>query len=119
MELQFLKGVGPRRAEALTAAGIATVADLLYVLPSRYEDRRVVTPIREACEGPPVTCIGKVTLASFRRMRGRMSMLKVLVADASGVISCCFQSAVAGQHFRVGRRVVVYGPPRLGGTDST
>ena len=42
-------------------------------------------------------------------------MLKVLVADASGVISCVFfNQPWLEQHFRVGRRVVVYGPPRLG-----
>jgi ATP-dependent DNA helicase RecG len=37
--LQFLKGVGPRKGADLKKAGLATVEDLLYRLPFRYEDR--------------------------------------------------------------------------------
>ena len=37
--LQYLKGVGPRRAADLQRAGLATVEDLLYRFPTRYEDR--------------------------------------------------------------------------------
>ena len=37
--LQFLKGVGPRRAADLQRVGLATVEDLLYRFPIRYEDR--------------------------------------------------------------------------------
>ena len=37
--LQFLKGVGPRRAADLHRVGLATIEDLLYRFPIRYEDR--------------------------------------------------------------------------------
>ena len=37
--LQYLKGVGPRRAADLQRVGLATVEDLLYRFPIRYEDR--------------------------------------------------------------------------------
>jgi ATP-dependent DNA helicase RecG len=37
--VQYIKGIGPRLAEVLSAKGIATVADLLFYLPFRYEDR--------------------------------------------------------------------------------
>ena len=36
-DLRYIKGVGPKRAEALATRGIATVEDLLYHLPFRYE----------------------------------------------------------------------------------
>jgi ATP-dependent DNA helicase RecG len=51
--IQFVKGVGPKRAEMLARSGIATVEDLLYHLPFRYEDRRVIVAVREAV--PAVT----------------------------------------------------------------
>ena len=38
--VQFVKGVGPRRAEMLEKAGLATIEDLVFHLPFRYEDRR-------------------------------------------------------------------------------
>src|ERR687897_116935 len=37
--LQYLKGVGPRRAADLARAGLVTIEDLLYRFPLRYEDR--------------------------------------------------------------------------------
>ena len=44
--LQFLKGVGPRRAADLEHAGLSTVEDLLYRFPLRYEDRSRLQTIR-------------------------------------------------------------------------
>src|SRR5207247_5096738 len=37
--LQFLKGVGPRRAAQLERKGLRTVEDALFFLPLRHEDR--------------------------------------------------------------------------------
>ena len=50
-ELRYMKGVGPRRADALAKGGLATVEDLLYLLPSRYEDRRRFARIDELQPG--------------------------------------------------------------------
>ena len=36
--VKFLKGVGPKRAEALARLGVRTVGDLLYHAPRRYLD---------------------------------------------------------------------------------
>ena len=47
--IEFLKGVGPAKAEALKSElGIFTVADLLSHYPFRHEDRSKVIPIFEA-----------------------------------------------------------------------
>jgi len=47
--IEFLKGVGPAKAEALKSElGIFTVADLLSHYPFRHEDRSKVVPIFEA-----------------------------------------------------------------------
>ncbi|MBT4911951.1 MAG: hypothetical protein HON08_00900, partial [Gemmatimonadales bacterium] len=42
---QFLKGVGPKRTDALARMGIGTARDLLYHVPRRYDDASTVTPI--------------------------------------------------------------------------
>ena len=44
--VQFLKGVGPRRARILEGIQIRTAADLLRRLPFRYEDRSRFLEIR-------------------------------------------------------------------------
>jgi len=43
--LQSIKGVGPARADALSAVGINTVSDLLHYYPRKHLDRTTVTPI--------------------------------------------------------------------------
>ncbi|MDH4066384.1 MAG: hypothetical protein OEW19_18435, partial [Acidobacteriota bacterium] len=43
--LQFLKGVGPRKAADLKKAGLHTVEDLLFRFPMRYEDRSRLQPV--------------------------------------------------------------------------
>jgi ATP-dependent DNA helicase RecG len=45
LPLQFLKGVGPRKAADLKKAGLLTVEDLLFRFPIRYEDRSRLQPI--------------------------------------------------------------------------
>jgi len=45
--VQFIPGVGPKRAEVLKKAGISTVSDLLFYLPRRYLDRSTVKKIAD------------------------------------------------------------------------
>ena len=49
--IQSLKGVGPKRAAQLEASGLATVEDILYHLPFRFEDRRQLKKINQAVVG--------------------------------------------------------------------
>jgi ATP-dependent DNA helicase RecG len=87
-EIQYVKGVGPKRAEMLARSGIATVEDLLYHLPFRYEDRRVIVAVREARPGRDVTLVGRISGAReipMRRRRGR-PMLSATFSDDSGRI---------------------------------
>jgi ATP-dependent DNA helicase RecG len=58
--VQYLKGVGPRRAEALARLGVRTVGDLLYHTPHRYLDATTVSPLAKARVGAEVTCVGTV-----------------------------------------------------------
>ena len=43
--VQFLKGVGPKRADALARMGIVSARELLYHIPRRYDDASTITPI--------------------------------------------------------------------------
>jgi len=51
--IEFLKGIGPKRAEALAEdVGIRTCGDLLFHLPFRYEDRTRFHRVSESVPGP-------------------------------------------------------------------
>lgn len=46
--IQYLQGVGPKRAELLKKElGIETLYDLIHIYPFRYMDRSGITPIAE------------------------------------------------------------------------
>ena len=45
--IQYMKGIGPRRAEALAVAGILTPSDLLRFYPRSYIDRNSVPSLRD------------------------------------------------------------------------
>ena len=59
--LQFLKGVGPRKAADLKRAGLLTVEDLFYRLPFRYEDRSHMQPIATLRPGTRAAVLGEIT----------------------------------------------------------
>src|SRR5216117_3082379 len=58
--LQFLKGVGPRRAAQLERKGLRTVEDALFFLPLRHEDRTRLVPFRSLQPGQVATCSGTI-----------------------------------------------------------
>ena len=116
--VQFVKGIGPERARALQGEGIATVHDLLLILPRRYEDRSNLAPIKTLKAGVRTTVCGRIVAVSLKRAR-RMPIFEAIVEDSSARIKCVFfGQAYLKDSFKVGRRVVLYGAPewdRYGG----
>ncbi len=110
-----LPGVGPRRAEALAKRGLRSVGDLLFCLPSRYDDRRSYAVIGELEVGSRATFLGDVLSADFVARRGRgQRMFQALVGDDTGtVILKWFRGGQALQSsLRKGRRIRVTGEVR-------
>ncbi len=83
---QFLKGVGPRRAEALARLDIHTARDLLYHTPRRYEDASTVTRIVDAQVGLDVTVIGQVIAKGVLPTRAGLRIFQASISDGSGRI---------------------------------
>jgi ATP-dependent DNA helicase RecG len=116
--VQFVRGIGPERARALQTEGIATVRDLLMILPRRYEDRSQLAPIKSLKPGVRTTICGRIVAVSLKRAR-RMPIFEAIVEDATGRIKCVFfGQGFLKDTFKVGRRVILYGAPewdRYGG----
>ena len=93
MELTDLQGVGPKLAEKMHTLGISQVSDLLFHLPNRYEDRTRIHPIGSCQPGQRVLIEGRVEHSAI--VRGRRSMLVVVLSDGTGRITLRFF------HFRV------------------
>ncbi len=87
---QYLKGVGPRRAERLAKLGIHTTRDLLYHVPHRYEDATTVSPAGRLRPGDDATVIGRVISKGVLPTRKKLRIFRAVLRDASGVIECAW-----------------------------
>ena len=82
----YLKGVGPRRAEALRRLHIITAGDLLFHIPRRYEDASTVSPIASLEPGMSGTIIGHVISKGIIPTRKGLRIFQAVVKDDSGMI---------------------------------
>jgi ATP-dependent DNA helicase RecG len=113
--MQFVRGVGPNRAQMLKRLGIETIEDALALLPRCYEDRANLKPIRHLELGQQETFAGTILVSgSSRTGRGRR-LYEIIVGDATGTIRCLwfqFQEKYMRQRYSTGQRVVVTGEIR-------
>jgi len=89
--VQFLKGVGERRAELLGRLGVRTVRDLLYHVPFRYLDATSITPIarvRSAAAGAEVSVVGRVISTGVIPTRRGLRVFQAVLRDETGLIEC-------------------------------
>ncbi|SYZ73840.1 ATP-dependent DNA helicase RecG [Candidatus Zixiibacteriota bacterium] len=109
-EIQYLKGVGPRRAAALAHVGISTLGDLLHFLPRRYIDRTMITPIGSLKANMTATIIGKVLGKGI--LKGKRQRLEVVIGDESGYIALIWFAGIRflEKAFSKGEIYAVTGP---------
>jgi ATP-dependent DNA helicase RecG len=111
--VKFLKGVGPRRAEALARLGVRTVGDLLYHAPHRYIDATTLTPFSRARTGEEITGVGRVASTGILPTKRGLRVFRALLKDDSGLLECAWP----GQPFLErqivkGQLLLVTGPVR-------
>ena len=113
--LQFLKGVGPRKAADLKRAGLVTVEDLLYRLPFRYEDRSRMQAIASLRPGQKAAVLGEIKSANLATTRRRgFRIFHVVLGDSSGAIRCTWMNqAFLADILRPHLQVVVFGDVKL------
>ena len=113
--LQYLKGVGPRKAEVLEKAGVKTYRDLLHYFPRRYLDRSSVTPISDIKpQVGSVTVVGSVT-STGHVPGGRKPRFEVTIQDetAGRLKGVWFhRTGWISKVFNKGDRVAFHGKPQ-------
>ncbi len=109
--VQFLKGVGPKRAFFLGKLNIHTLEDLLYFVPFRYEDRAEIKKISQLEPGKIETIVGEVMAVSLNETpRRRMKIVEIAVSDQTGVIKGkWFNQQYLKTYFKRGERVMLSG----------
>jgi ATP-dependent DNA helicase RecG len=110
--LQYVKGVGPKRAADLARAGMQTVEDLLLRFPMRYEDRAAPCEIRNLKPGMTATVTAEVVSSGVRQTRRPgFRLFEAIVRDATGGITKAVfpNQAFLKDVFTPGQRVVLFG----------
>ncbi len=130
MDIQFLPGVGPKRAMLLDKElGIRTVGDLLHLYPFRYIDRTGITPIREVrsdaayiqiqAEVRRVTLHGAGKAGIIDPEEGKeikynlIRRMSVWVSDGTGEMEMVFFKGIKWMHSRLkpGTTFLFFGKP--------
>ena len=94
-KIEFLKGVGEKRAELLNEElGVRTFMDLLNLFPFRYVDRTVFHAVNEARDGDTVQLRGTIISKEKIKGRNRRYRLTALFQDGSGFMELTWFQAV-------------------------
>lgn len=114
ISLDSLKGVGSKMLEKLERLGLATVQDLLFHLPLRYEDRTQVWPIGDLPPGLHGAVEGEIQ--DTQLVMGRRRMLVCRLSDGTGTLTLRFFNFTAAQKNSLaqGRLMRCFGEVRPG-----
>lgn len=118
--VQYIKSVGPKRAESFSKIGINTIRDLIFYFPSRHLDRTTVLTVSRAYgyaingyDGE-ATIVAKVVDKEKRNL-GRKEILKVQLGDSTGFIECVWFQGIKYFHsvFNEGDYFAISGKPEI------
>lgn len=109
--IQYLKGVGEKRAALFAKKGIKTVGDMLYYFPRDYEDRSVIKPIAECTEGETVCiCATAYQEPQDRYIRRNMMITSMLAFDDSGMMNLVwYNNRYVKNNLKAGEKYIFFG----------
>lgn len=88
VNVQWVKGVGPKVAALLKNLGIETAGDLLRHYPRKHLDFQNRLPIRQLQIGMEATVFAQIrTVSAYQSKRSNISIVSVLLSDGTGSLS--------------------------------
>lgn len=113
--IQYIKGVGPKKAEKMSKLGIKTIKDALYYFPRQFEDRSREKKIFQLEDSEKVTV--KVRINNIVNLKAnKLTITRFEVSDETGKASIIFfNKAYLRNTFRVGDIVRVFGTVKIEG----
>jgi ATP-dependent DNA helicase RecG len=91
-DLQYIKGIGPKRALVLSEYGINTLYDLINFFPRKYVDRSNIVDLNALIPEQEVTVIGKIEAAGVRRMRRQI--FYIVISDGKGLLEAVWFNSI-------------------------
>ena len=109
--IQYLKGVGEKRAQLFARLGIITVGDLLAHYPRHYEDWSVITRLCDVSFDTPCCIKAKaLTKPTEQFVRKGLSLYRFSASDATGVMRVTlFNNKYAAAKIERGQEYLFFG----------
>lgn len=110
--MQCVKGVGPKLVEAFERLNVKTVGEALFLLPTRYEDRRELREVSRLRPGHTEVFEAVVVSATVSSTRGGRKQYEVMVGDGTATVSLKwfnFNAEWMKKAWRPGRRGIFTG----------
>ena len=114
--IQYVKGIGPKKAEKLNKLGIYTIKNLLYYFPRQFEDRSIIKKIAQLEDEEKVTVKALITnIESYTPKKG-MTITRIDVKDDTGFAKLTFfNKEYIKNTFRVGDSILAFGKVKKNG----
>lgn len=114
--IQYVKGIGPKKAEKLNKLGIYTIKDLLYYFPRQFEDRSIIKKIAQLEDEEKVTVKALITnIESYTPKKG-MTITRIDVKDDTGFAKLTFfNKEYIKNTFRVVDSILAFGKVKKNG----
>ncbi len=114
IDLQYLKGVGPKRAELLRKElGLSTFHDLMMYFPFRYIDRSTIHHVEDINGEMPYIQLRGRFVSFATHGEGAKLRLNALFADETGTIELVWFNGARqmARQLHTGREYIVFGKP--------
>ena len=109
-QVQYIKGIGPKRSLYFKKIGVEIINDLLFLVPRRYIDYSDIFKIKNLKINNEATVIGKIQLVELQKIKNRVNLTKILLTDDSGSINIkWFNRPDLKKKFKVGDRLLISG----------
>lgn len=113
-EIQFVKGIGPKRADKLHKLNIFTLKDLIYYFPRQYEDRSIIKKISQLENEDKVSIKGIITKIDTYSPRKGMKITRIDLRDDTGYIKMSFfNQEYITKVFKSGDSVLAFGKVKI------
>ena len=109
-DIKFLKGVGPKRAQALYQNEIHSVRDIIRYYPRKYLDRTNIKKIPDLIINEKAVIIGQVVSMGIKRTK-RGKYFQIIVTDKTHTLNCLWFHGITWimEKFKEGDNVALFG----------
>ncbi len=110
-DVKYVKGVGPNRGKLLNKLDIYTLKDLITYYPRNYEDRSIITKIKDVKDGEKYTIEGTaLSEVNIRYINRNKSYEKLLIKDDTDTcLITWFNQPYVKDNIKKGKKYRFYG----------